>query len=96
MPYLRVMKIDEGMIAEALRVKFDSRSLPGFFANDAREVLGMIRGKESRMAIMQKLANVQMRVCNTVTHDACARLADKLLEADGHASRPWGGGRIRH
>jgi hypothetical protein len=75
------MKIDESRIAEALRVSFDTRSLPGFFANDAREVLEMIRRKESRMTIIQKLANVQMRVCNTVTHDACVRLADKLLEA---------------
>jgi hypothetical protein len=73
------MKIDEVRIAEALRVTFDSRSVPGFFARDAREVLEMIRRKESRMAVVQKLANVQMRVCNTVTHDACARLADKLL-----------------
>jgi hypothetical protein len=67
--------------AEALRVSFDTRSLSGFFANDARELLEMIRRKESRMAIIQKLANVQMQVCNTVTHDACVRLADKLLEA---------------
>ena len=77
----------EGRIAEALRVTFDTRSVPGFFAKDAHEVLEMIRRKESRMAIVHKLANVQMRACNTVTHDACARLADKLLEAEGHASR---------
>jgi hypothetical protein len=56
------MKIDESGIAEALRVLFDTRSLSGFFANDARELLEMIRRKESRMAIIQKLANVQMRV----------------------------------
>jgi hypothetical protein len=77
----------EGRIAEALRVPFDSRSVPGFFAKDAQEVLEMIRRKESRIAIVHKLANVQMRACNTVTHDACARLADKLFEAEGQASR---------
>ena len=63
----------EGRIAEALRVTFDTRSVH-FFAKDAHEVLEMIRRKESRMAIVHKLANVQMRACNTVTHDACARL----------------------
>ena len=70
------MTIDEARIAEALRVTFGPRATE----DDARDIFGMLRRKENRMALIQKLANVQMHACSTANHGVCARLADKQTE----------------
>ncbi len=79
--YVGVMEIDETRIAEALRATFDPRADRAVFIIDAREVLGMLHRKESREALIQRLAAVQLRISQIVFHDDCARLADKLLDA---------------
>jgi hypothetical protein len=71
------MTTDEARIAGALRKAFGRRATD----DDARDILGMLNRKENRMALIQKLANVQMHACSTTNHGACASLADKLLEA---------------
>ena len=80
-PYFGDMKIDETRIAEALRATFDPRADRALFANDAREILGMLGRNESREALIQTLAKIQMRASKVILHNDCAQLADKLLDA---------------
>ena len=75
------MRVDEAKIAEALRVTFAPRSSTAAFAADARHILGILDRKESREALIEDLAKIQMRASETVIHLDCANLADKLLKA---------------
>ena len=81
MPYFEDMEIDETRIAEALRATFDPSAARALFANDAREILGMLGRNESREALIQTLAKIQMRASKVILRNDCAQLADKLLDA---------------
>ena len=81
MPYFGDMRIDETRIAEALRATFDPSAARALFANDAREILGMLGHNESREALIRTLAKIQLRASKMVVHNDCAQLADKLLGA---------------
>lgn len=58
---------------------FDLKGDPRDLTGEASEVLAMTSRGEGRMAIVQKLAEIQSKFAGTVVSAKCEKLADELI-----------------
>ena len=59
---------------------FDLKTDPRDLSGDASQVFAMARRGESRMALVQKLGQIQSNLCGTVIPADCEKLADDLIK----------------
>ena len=73
------MAVDVQKVEDGIRVMFDLSGDPRDLRAEAEKVLAAAQSGESRLALVQRLAQLQIKLSGSMVGADCEKLADELI-----------------